>query len=143
MNCATLSGGSIGKAFAAVENAEGSGGMEEMVRSLIDASLSRSLSEVMEVSDALSALGRDRQKLWCVTAEEFIRKIFIMQQGLSEIAFADTDETEYIQQVMPKIKPTFYSRAFAAIDSAMRLVDANVSAKLIFADLGNRFYLYI
>ena len=143
MNFATLLGGSVGKAFAAVENAEGSGGMEEMVRSLIDASLSRSLSEVLEVSDALSALGRDRQKLWCVTAEEFIRKIFITQQGLSGLAFADSDETEYIQQVMPKIKPTFYSRAFAAIDSAMRLVDANVSAKLIFADLGNRFYLYI
>ena len=114
-----------------------------MVRSLLDAALSRSLSEVLEVSDAIAALGRDRQKLWCVTAQEFIRKMFIIQQGLERIAFANSDESEYIQQVLPRIKPTFYSRAFAAIDAAMRLVDANVSAKLIFADLGDRFYLYI
>ena len=143
MNYATLSGGSIGKAFAEVESSEGAGVMEEMVRSLIDAALSRSLSEVLEVSDAIAALGRDRQKLWCVTAQEFIRKMFIIQQGLERIAFANSDESEYIQQVLPRIKPTFYSRAFAAIDAAMRLVDANVSAKLIFADLGDRFYLYI
>ena len=143
MNYATLSGGSVGKAFAEVENSEGAGIMEEMVRSLLDAALSRSLSEVLEVSDAIASLGRDRQKLWCVTAQEFIRKMFIIQQGLEKIAFANNDESEYIQQVLPRIKPTFYSRAFAAIDAAMRLVDANVSAKLIFADLGDRFYLYI
>ena len=143
MNYATLAAGSMGRAFAAVGNAEGTGVIQESVRSLIDAALAKSLADVLDVADQLSSLGRDRQKLWCVTAEDLIRKVFVTSQGLDSIAFADSDESEYIRQIAPRIKQTFYGRAFAAVDSALRLIDANVSAKLIFADLGNRFYLYI
>ena len=143
MNYATLAAGSVGRAFSAVGNAEGTGSVQESVRSLLDAALAKSLVEVMDVAEQLSSLGRDRQKLWCVTAEDMIRKLFVTSQGLGSIAFADSDEAEYIRQLTPRIKQTFYGKAFAAVDTALRLIDANVSAKLIFADLGNRFFLYI
>ena len=143
MNYATLAAGSVGRAFSAVGNAEGTGSVQESVRSLLDAALAKSLVEVMDVAEQLSSLGRDRQKLWCVTAEDMIRKLFVTSQGLGSIAFADNDEAEYIRQLTPRIKQTFYGKAFAAVDTALRLIDANVSAKLIFADLGNRFFLYI
>lgn len=143
VNFATLSGGSVGKAFSVVENAQEADNPSDLVCALLDAAMEKSLSAVLDVADSLAALGKDRQKLWCVTAEEFLRKMFITSQGLESIAFANPAEADYIKRVTPRINPAFYSKAFAATDAALRLLDANVSSKLIFADLGNRFYLYI
>ena len=143
MTFATVAAGSVGRAFAAVANAEGGGQLEDMVISMIDASLDKSLSGVLETAEALASLGKDRQKQWCVTAEGFIRKLFLCSKGLENIAFASAQETDSIGRLIPRIKESFYDKAAAALDAALRLIDANVSAKLIFADLANRFYLYV
>ena len=143
MNLATLAGGVVGKAFSLAESSEGGDQLDSLMRSLLEASLGRSLSGVLDVAESLASLGKDRQKQWCVYAEGFIRKMFMSASGLEEIAFAAAEEQEYIKTLTPRIKGTFYEKAAAAIDSAIRLVDSNVSAKLIFADLANRFYLYI
>ena len=143
MSFATLAGGSVGRAFSLVENSEGSSQMCELLRELLDAALAKSLSGVLDAADALASLGKDRQRQWCLFAEGFIRKMLLTKEGLESIAFADEEETEYIKTLTPRAKETFYGRAAAALDSAMRLIDSNVSAKLIFTDLGSRFYLYI
>ena len=143
MDFATLAGGSVGRAFEAVANAGEGSGNEDLLRELLDAARARSLKEVLDVAETLAAMGKDRQKQWCVAAEGFIRKMFIYSQDLEQIAFLSGDEKEYIERVAPGIKETFWGRAAMALDGALRLLDANVSAKLIFADLANRFYLYI
>ena len=143
MDFATISGGSVGKAFSAVENAGESGQNELLVQEMLEAALSKTLTGVLDVADALASMGKDRQKQWCVIAEGFVRKMFVTSQGLESIAFLNNDEKEFIERMVPRIKETFYSRAADALDAALRLLDSNVSAKLIFADLANRFYLYI
>ena len=57
----------------------------------------------------------------------------------NSLAFLD----RYPVGVAPRVKDAFWGKAVMALDGALRLLDANVSAKLIFADLANRFYLYI
>ena len=143
MNCATLSGGNIGKAFAAAEGAGELTDSEALLREMLDSALDKSLKGVLDVAESISSLGKDRQKQWCVAAEGFIRKMFIYSQGLEAIAFLSAEEKEYIERTAPRIKGTFWNKAVAVLDGALRLIDANVSAKLIFADLANRFYLYI
>lgn len=143
MNLATLAGGSVGKAFALTDNSQGNEQLDNLLGSLLEASLDKSLSGVLDAADALAALGKDRQKQWCVYAESFIRKMFMTANNLEGIAFATSDEQEYIKTLIPRVKETFYAKAAAALDAAIRLIESNVSAKLVFADLGNRFYLYI
>jgi DNA polymerase-3 subunit delta' len=143
MDFATLAGGSVGRAFEAVANAGEGSQNEELLCELMDAALARSLKEVLDVAETLASMGKDRQKQWCVAAEGFLRKMFIYSQKLEQIAFMSGEEKEYIQRVAPRIKEAFWDRAVASLDGALRLLDANVSAKLIFADLANRFYLYI
>ena len=143
MSFATLAGGSVGRAFSLVENSDSSSQLSDLLRELLDAALAKSLSGVLDAADALASLGKDRQRQWCLFAEGFIRKMLLTKEGLESIAFADEEETEYIKTLTPRAKETFYGRAAAALDSALRLIDSNVSAKLIFTDLGSRFYLYI
>ena len=143
MDFATLAGGSVGRAFEAVANTGEGGQNEDLLCELMDAALARSLKEALDVAETLSAMGKDRQKQWCVAAEGFIRKMFIYSQKLEQIAFISGEEKEYIQRVAPRVKEAFWGKAVMALDGALRLLDANVSAKLIFADLANRFYLYI
>ena len=143
LDFATLAGGSIGKAFSLVENADSGSTLDDLLRQLLDASLGKSLPGVLDAADALAALGKDKQKQWCVRSEGFIRKMFLSAKGLEGISFAGADDLQYIKKQVPRIKDSFYPRAAAALDAALRLIDSNVSAKLIFTDLGNRFYLYI
>ena len=143
MNYATLSAGSVGRAAALLKNAEEGSQLEDLTRGLLEAAQRRSLTDVLDIADTLSSLGKERSRQWCVFAESFIRKMFITSKGLEAISFANPQEKEYINRMVPGIKETFYVKAAAALDSAIRLLEANVSAKLIFADLGNRFYLYI
>lgn len=143
MDFATLAGGNVGRAFGAAANAGDGGQNEGLLQELLDAALAKSLKEVLDVAETLSAMGKDRQKQWCVAAEGFLRKMFIYSQDLEQIAFMSGDEKEYVGRVAPRIKVDFWSKAVAVLDGALRLLDSNVSAKLIFADLANRFYLYI
>lgn len=143
MNVATLAGGSVGRAIAGMETSGGDSQNMSLLQGLMDAALSKSLADILDVADSLAALGKDRQRQWCVYAEGFIRKMFVSAKGLQQIAFADSEEKEYISTLVPRVKESFYNRSAAALDAAIRLLESNVSAKLVFADLGNRFYLYI
>lgn len=142
-SAAAAASGSIGKAFAAAESARAGSDIEDLVIAFVEAAASRSLSSALKVSDSIAALGRDRQRQWCISAEELVRKMFCFSQNLEQIAFAGRKEAEFIKRTAPGIKKGFYSKAFMAIDAALRLIDANVNAKLIFADLADRFYIYI
>ncbi len=142
-SAAASASGSIGKAFAAADSARQGSDIEELSMAFIEAASGRSLSATLKVSDAVAALGRDRQRQWCICTEELVRKMFCFSGNLEQISFALSKETEFIKRTAPGIKKGFYSKAFTALDAALRLIDANVNAKLIFADLANRFYIYI
>ncbi len=142
-SAAASASGSIGKALAAADSVRSGSDLEEMVLSFVEAVGSRSLSATLKAADAVAAMGRDRQKQWCICTEELVRKMFCFSQNMEQIAFAGSKETEFIKRISPGIKNGFYSKAFTALDAALRLIDANVNAKLIFADLANRFYIYI
>ncbi|MCF0173435.1 MAG: hypothetical protein HUJ91_06905, partial [Bacteroidales bacterium] len=76
-------------------------------------------------------------------AGSYIRKLFMTANGLPDISFAKREEREFLQQAVSRIRPAFYRKTLDALDTAIRSIDANVLAKLVFTDLCNRFYLNI
>ena len=50
---------------------------------------------------------------------------------------------DYFLRISKRVKTDFFDRILPRIDRAYMLIDRNVSAKTVFCDLADRFYLYI
>ena len=143
LNYANLAAGSYGRAVELVNGEESASEVDELLRNLLEEALNHSLSGVLAVSDNLISLGKEAQRRFCVYAESYIRKIFVTAENVPGISYAKNQEQDYIKGLAARIKPGFYPRIIAALDTAIAAIDGNVLAKLVFTDLCNRFYLYI
>ena len=61
--------------------------------------------------------------------------------GAKEISNTPDSQEKIILQWAKRIKPTFYSKGYDAINGALADIDRNVNSKYIFSDLSNRFFL--
>ena len=112
-------------------------------RELTDALLSRDLMRALEVGESLAALGsREKQKAYCRFAAAQMRKVFMLQQGLEQVA-GMTPADEFLRDYASRMKKTFPRAAAAMLDRAMMLIERNVNQKILFCDMVNRMYLYI
>lgn len=143
MNYANLAAGSYGRAMELISGEESFNEADELLRSLLEESLNKSLAGVLAVSENLTSLGKEAQRRFCVYAENYIRKIFVTAESVPGISYARNQEKDYIQSLASRIKPGFYQKIIGALDTAIAAIDGNVLAKLVFTDLCNRFYLYI
>ena len=109
----------------------------------MDAALEHNLGRLLAVAEALTSPGREKQRDFCVYAENYIRKIFMFANGVPQIAFATNDEYQALEKYASQIGKGFYRKALSSLDTAMSAIESNVNARLIFVDLCNRFYLYI
>lgn len=144
LSVAASSSGSFGKACMRISGNADTEEYREILKSLIDASLSKDLYGAVLCGERAAALpGREKQKAFCTYACSFVRNMLMIRNGLSSIADADSDETEYISKTAFSVRQDFFDKAIAAMDRAYMLIDRNVSAKTVFCDLADRFYLYI
>ena len=112
-------------------------------RELMDALIARDLMRSLEAGETLSALGsREKQKAFCRFAAGQIRKIFMLQQGMEQVAGL-TPEDVFLRDYASRVKKTFPRAAAAMLDRALLLIERNVNQKILFCDLVNRMYLYI
>lgn len=112
----------------------------EMLRDLMDALLSRSLSGALDAGERISALpSRESAKAFCKFTAEKMREVFLIQQGLGTMVRADADVSRWAASC----RKTFPRTAMSALDRARMLVDRNVNQKIIFTDLVDRLYLQI
>lgn len=138
LNIARLSGGSYGKALNLIHGEEENSELSELLHSLFDAAIARSLADTISAWEAVAELGREKQKQFCLYCEDFLRKCCMCYKGMEEISFARSGELEYIRHLSKVINPSFYSKGLVMFDNALRCLESNVNPKLVFCDLGNR-----
>ena len=125
-------------AKAAAETTE----FSDMFHDLMDALVRKDLLGALEAGDAVADLGaREKQKRFCRVASDGLRNIFLLQQGLSDLADIPADERPFYEEMAAKLRKNFSRQALAALDRALLLLERNVNQKILFTDLVNRLYM--
>ena len=126
------------------EDREEYDGFMDLFADLMNAIVSRNLMAALECSETMAALdSREKQKAFCIFASECIRKIFLIQQKLPQIADIPSEEQEFYQKISQSCGRKFCSRSIPYIEKVVAMIDRNVNAKMLFCDLVNRMFLSV
>ena len=116
----------------------------DLFSDLMNSITARDLMGSLECAEAMAALdSREKQKAFCTFAADCIRKIFMIQQGMRQIADIAPEEEMFYEDVAAKAAKTFCSKTITNIEKAVGLIERNVNAKIVFCDLVNRMFLSI
>ena len=116
----------------------------DLFSDLMNAIIARDLMSTLECAEAMAALdSREKQKAFCTFAAEGIRKIFMIQQNLRQLADIAPEEEDFYEGAAAKVAKTFCSKTITNIEKAVGLIERNVSSKIVFCDLVNRMFLSI
>ena len=116
----------------------------DLFSDLMNAIIARDLMGTLECAEAMAALdSREKQKAFCTFAAERIRKIFMIQQNLRQLADIAPEEEAFYEGAAAKTAKTFCSKTITNIEKAVGLIERNVSSKIVFCDLVNRMFLSI
>ncbi len=136
--------GSIGLALTKIGEKEDYNIDLDLFQNTMNALIDRDLMRALEHAEAMASLSsREKQKAFCAFMAEGLRKIFLIQQGMSELAAIPTQEKEFYKIMAAKSKKRFCERAINNIEEVVELIDRNVNAKILFCDLINRLFLTI
>ena len=141
---AEVAGGSVGRALAYLSESGEAGAEAALFASLMDALLAKDLMAAQDVGDQLAALpSRERAKAFCRYAAEGLRKIFMLQQGLEQIAGTAPAEAEAFARYAARCRKSFSRKALPLLDNALMLIERNINLKILFCDLVDRLYILI
>ena len=116
----------------------------DLFSELINAIVSRDLMGALECGETIAALeSREKQKAFCTFAGDCIRKIFMLQQKLPQIADIPGHEQDFYEEMAQKCPKGFCVKAIANIERVVMMIDRNVNSKILFCDLVNRMFLSI
>lgn len=139
---ASVAGGSVGAALRFLSGKEDYLKQMELFKGLTDALVSRDLSAALAVGDSIAGLpSREMQKAFCKFAGESLRKVFLIQQNLTQIAGLADDERDFFVRLASSCRKSFPRMAVSCLDRALMLIERNVNQKIIFTDLVGRMYL--
>ena len=139
---ASVSGGSLGVALEAMGEREEYTAFMQIFKDLAAGLSSGNMQAVLDASDSMAAIGsREKQKAFCIFAGECLRKIFLLQQNMSDIAGIPEDEAAFYASVAEKADRSFCRKALALIDRSVMLLDRNVNQKMVFCDLAGQMFL--
>ena len=109
---------------------------------LMDSLLARDLMSALECSEAISALdSREKQKAFCNFAGICLRKIFMLQQNMPQIAEINPEEKEFYDRMAVGCGRKFCSSIVPVLEKVVALIDRNVNSKILFCDLVNRMFI--
>ena len=132
------------KALKPQEDREEYNAFMDLFADLMNAIVARNLMGTLECAEAMAALdSREKQKAFCIFASECIRKIFLIQQKLPQIADVEPQEQEFYQKMAAGCGRKFCSRSIPNIEKVVAMIDRNVNAKMLFCDLVNRMFLSV
>ena len=116
----------------------------DLFSDLMRAIVSRDLMSALECGEAMAALdSREKQKGFCTFASECIRKIFLIQQKLPQIADIPEEEQDFFMDMVGRCGKGFCTRSVADIEKVVSMIDRNVNSKILFCDLVNRMFLSV
>ena len=111
-----------------------------LLSALMSAVIARDLDAALEVGEQLAGLpSRDSMRAFCRYAAEKMRRVFLVQQGLTVLAGDDPEAAGWASAC----KKAFPRKALEALDKASGLIGRNVNQKILFTDLVDRFYVNI
>ena len=99
------------------------------------------LSALECVETGIASASREKQKAFCIFASDCLRKVFLLQQDMGQIAEIEDSYKEFFKSVSDNCSKSFCRRALPELDKAVALIDRNVSSKILFTDLVNRFFV--
>lgn len=138
---AEYSSGSMGVALRSLSEHDENVQMYDIFTSLLDAIMSRDLMTALEVGEEIAALdSREKQKAFCKFASSCIRKIYMLQQNMPDIAGVRPDEKEFYTAAAAKCGPNFCSKATTALNRSYNMVVRNVNQKIVFTTLVSRLF---
>ena len=141
---ASFAGGSVGAALHSLSEASGTAQARELFVALMEAVLDRDYLAALEVGEAVSALdSREKQKVFLTFAGESLRKIFMLQQGMDEIAGVAPSEGDFCRDAAARCSRAFCRKALDAVGRAAMLLERNVAQKAILTSLVNRLYVSV
>ena len=116
----------------------------DLFSDLMNSVVAKDLLSALECGEQISALdSREKQKAFCIFASDCIRRIFMVQQNLPQIAGIRDEEAVFYGKMAEACGKKFCSRTITNIEKAGALVDRNVNSKIVFCDLVNRMFLSI
>ena len=116
----------------------------DLFSELINAIVSRDLMGALECGETIAALeSREKQKAFCTFAGDCIRKIFMTQKNLPQIAGIEPQEQEFYEMASGRCGQGFCTRSMTEIEKVVAMIDRNVNSKILFTDLVNRMFLSI
>ena len=141
---AALSGGSVGVALSMIGDKEEYNRFMDMFADLMRALVGRDLSSALDCGEAIASLeSREKQKAFCTFAGECIRKIFMLQQKLPQLAGVPEEEEAFYAEMAQKCGRKFCSKTITNIEKVAYMIDRNGNSKILFCDLVNRMFLSI
>lgn len=116
----------------------------DLFSDLMNAVVERDLMTALECGESLAALeSREKQKAFCAFASECVRKIFLVQRKMPQLAVISSDEEEFYSSIAARCGGRFCTSAVAEIEKVVAMIDRNVNSKILFTDLVNRMFLSI
>lgn len=138
---AQMAGGSIGEALHYLSGKEDYEEQMGIFRELMEGLGARDLNAVLGSGDAMAALGsREKQKAFCKFAGDCLRKVFLLQQGLTAIAGVSKEEEGFFSTLAGSCRKSFPRQASSCLDRAQMLIDRNVNQKILFCELVVKMY---
>ena len=116
--------------------------MADLFHDLMDSLVRKDLLGALEAGDAVADLGsREKQKRFCRVASEGLRNIFLLQQGLPDLADIPEDEKAFYGEIAgscARISPVRGSPPWTGRSCCW---SGTVNQKILFTDLVNRLYM--
>lgn len=141
---AMASGGSVGQALYLATDSEDYRFYMNMFSDLMQAIVAKDLLTALEVSEDLAAIdSKEKQKAFLVFAGDALRKIYVLQNGLPEIAGIREEDSVFYENMARQLPQRFCEKVLPILDKTMSQLARNVSQKMLFTDLTNRIFLSI
>lgn len=115
--------------------------LRESFDAILQAGIDKRIIDLFPEWENLAGLGREKQKEFCLFAQNYLRKIFMVSCGLEGLAALTSEEEARVRTLARKIKPSFYEKAFIFLEDAISSIESNVNPKLVFCDLCDRLLL--
>ncbi len=115
--------------------------MQGLVEDLFEKMIARDYLGTLEVGEALAAMeSREKQKAFCTFVGDSLRKIFMIQQGMDEIAGIPSASEAFYRNAAGRCSKTFCRRTIEMINRTSLLLERNVAQKILFCNLVSRMY---
>ena len=116
----------------------------DLFSDLMRAVTGRDLMSALECGEEIAALdSREKQKAFCAFASGCIRRIFMIQQKLPQLADVAPHEEAFYHEMADKCVKGFCMRSITNIEKVVAMIDRNVNSKILFCDLVNRMFVNI